>query len=262
MKTIVLLAVIVAHLSIEAHAALESRIDGAAYYDTILDVTWLADANLALTERFGIPLHPGGVGSSIDDGIVFDGRMSRTVSLEFVHRMNEANYLGFSSWRLPAHSPVNGTTYEIQVSYDASTDQGYGTPGGWVDGDDNPQSELGHMYYVNLGNLAQCPPGVGAVCSSSEYQPGWGLVNSGPFINIENDAYQYRTALTAGSGGFGEFWFFSGFQETVDGTWAYVWPVLDGDPAAAAVPVPPSLLLFLSGIFMLARGRKHKLRGA
>ena len=35
-----------------AQAALVERASGAAYYDTVLDITWLADANYAETSGF------------------------------------------------------------------------------------------------------------------------------------------------------------------------------------------------------------------
>lgn len=37
-----------------AQATLLSRLSGAAYYDTVLDITWLADANLADSNAFGV----------------------------------------------------------------------------------------------------------------------------------------------------------------------------------------------------------------
>ncbi len=39
-------------LSLSANAALESRAGGLAYYDTRLEITWLADANLSDTNDF------------------------------------------------------------------------------------------------------------------------------------------------------------------------------------------------------------------
>jgi hypothetical protein len=37
-----------------ANAALVARVGGDAFYDTVLDITWLADANYAITEDFGV----------------------------------------------------------------------------------------------------------------------------------------------------------------------------------------------------------------
>lgn len=41
-------------LATSANAALISRLGGQAVYDTDLNVTWLADANLAATNTFGL----------------------------------------------------------------------------------------------------------------------------------------------------------------------------------------------------------------
>jgi hypothetical protein len=41
-------------LSHSTHAALLSRASGQAYYDTVLNITWIADANLADTNAFGV----------------------------------------------------------------------------------------------------------------------------------------------------------------------------------------------------------------
>ena len=51
-------------VSHSANANLVTRLDGQAFYDTELDITWLANAN-------------AGAGSAFDDGSnIVDGRMS------------------------------------------------------------------------------------------------------------------------------------------------------------------------------------------
>lgn len=40
-----------------AEAALLSRLDGTAYYDTVLDITWLADANLIASNPINTNLY-------------------------------------------------------------------------------------------------------------------------------------------------------------------------------------------------------------
>ena len=57
---------------------------------------------------------------------------------------------------------------------------------------DNPQieynqntSEMGHLYYVSLGNL-----GYFATATDTTYpQTGWGLQNTGPFSHLQDDFY-------------------------------------------------------------------------
>ena len=48
-----------------ANAALVSRLNGQAIYDTDLNITWLADANLAATDSFGV----AGIGAFSSGGM-------------------------------------------------------------------------------------------------------------------------------------------------------------------------------------------------
>ena len=62
-------------------------------YDAAADVTWLADANLAATEKFGVP------------GIAPHGAMRHDTAVAWVKAMNAADhgkgYLGRTDWELP-----------------------------------------------------------------------------------------------------------------------------------------------------------------
>jgi hypothetical protein len=87
-------------VSFNSNAALYSRLGGLVYYDDVLDVTLLADANLALTNQFGLSLranefdtNPNTVGST--------GRMTLANANAWIDGMNSSNYLGFDDWRLP-----------------------------------------------------------------------------------------------------------------------------------------------------------------
>jgi hypothetical protein len=64
-----------------AHAALESRLGGQAVYDTDLNITWLADSNLAASNTFGV------------SGINADGSMTWDTAQTWIGAMNAANYL-------------------------------------------------------------------------------------------------------------------------------------------------------------------------
>ncbi len=102
-----------------ACAALQPRLGGLAVYDTDLNITWLANANLAATNTFGTA------------GVDANGTMSWNTVQNWITSMNAARYLGFSSWRLP-------TTLETDPSCSGSA---YGCTG----------SELGHLFYTELG---------------------------------------------------------------------------------------------------------------
>ncbi len=212
-----------------------------AYYDTLLDITWLANAQLAATDTFGLPtrvaLGPHPADSSGMDGYIdTSGLMNWPGVLHWIDAMNAAYYLGFNGWRLPMVSPVDGSSFDTGKSSDASTDHGFsgattdGSNGGWRDDAHAPVSELGHMYYVNLANLGQCDPGV-PWCTQ---QPGFGLRNTGPFSNIQSGFY--RSGTEYGASQAWDFSFLSGLQGvSYKSALEDAWPVHDGD---IGVPVP------------------------
>jgi hypothetical protein len=73
-----------------AYAELETRLGGKAVYDTDRDITWLADANLPLTQKFNLA-----------SSIQADGSMTWPVALEYIAAMNDQQgYLGIKPWRL------------------------------------------------------------------------------------------------------------------------------------------------------------------
>ena len=82
-----------------AQAALEGRlpvtpggVDYQAYYDTDRDLTWLADANLAASNTFGV------------GGILSSGEMDWATANLWIAAMNAdggSGYLGYNDWRLP-----------------------------------------------------------------------------------------------------------------------------------------------------------------
>jgi hypothetical protein len=116
-------------LSGAAHATLIERLGGAAYYDDVLDITWLADANLAASNTFGLTqsarLFPaaGEVGST--------GRMNWDTANAWIAGMNAADHLGFDDWRLPSAFNQDGT----------------GPCGAF----NCNSSEMGYMFYDNFG---------------------------------------------------------------------------------------------------------------
>lgn len=117
-----------------AQAELISRLDGQAIYDTDLDITWIADANLAASNTFGIdPSYANGF---------LNAQLSWNAANNWIAAMNAANYLGYSDWRLP-------TTLQPDPSCDTHSPYGYGSSGyGCMGG------ELGHLYHSELGGAA------------------------------------------------------------------------------------------------------------
>jgi len=100
-------------------------------YDKTLNITWLRDANLALSNTFGVAnINP-------------DGSMDWYTAQTFIDALNAAKYLGYSDWRLPKIEPI-GEDYDPRPSTDGSTDYSFGIT--------SPKSELAYMFAVTLRN--------------------------------------------------------------------------------------------------------------
>ncbi len=127
---------------------------------------WLRDANTAYTKRYDV-----------------DGRMSWDKANTWIASLNSSNYLGHNDWRLPDASPVDGSAYDYHWTYNGSSDVGYNisAPGSAYPG--STGSEMAYMFYTELGNKGYYD------ISGSGPQPGWGLINKGPFINMELALY-------------------------------------------------------------------------
>jgi hypothetical protein len=263
-------------VSAPGYADLINRGNG-LIYDTVLNITWLQDANLAATNTFGI------TGWNAN-------RNSWDATQDWIAAMNAANYLGVSTWRLPKILPVNGNSYNfyyypgtgiITNGYDGSYDIGYnvGAPGSAYAY--SAGSEMAYMYYVNLGNTGYYDTsGIGPQAGFNPAANSSMINASGEtiaFLNLKADFYwsetDYLLPVTSSSGtvypGQDFAWFFhfaAGGQNIaikdvsvpgIDYYPRYAWPVLDGD--VAAVPEPSTLALLgigLSAIGFTAWRRK------
>jgi hypothetical protein len=202
-KSAILLLAVLLGFSGTANAVLIDRGTG-MIYDTELGITWLQDANYAMTSGY----HHNGLMDLEETKIWID-------NLEYVDPHTGVLY---TDWRLPKTLPVDQQGYNYAWSYDGSSDIGYNIQ--------DPNSEMGYMFYANLGNLAYYDS------NGNSPQPGWGLNNTGPFINIQ--PYLYRSETQADdpynpgySWGFG---FTQGYQGIVNPTYSQpAWAVRDGD---------------------------------
>jgi hypothetical protein len=125
----------------------------ATIYDPNADVTWLADANLAAANTFGVK------------DIAPTGAMRQPTALEFVKALNDFNggkgYLGINRWQLPP------TIRGDKTCSQSDNDFGFGCSG----------SPLGKLYYGLLGLVAGQP-----VVKAPDSPVG-------PFRNIEPNLY-------------------------------------------------------------------------
>ena len=221
----------------QAQAGLVDRGSG-MLYDTVLNVTWLQDANYAKTS--GYCNTPGNCSLS-------DGRMTWTQANTWA---NTLNYGGYSSgWRLARNSPVDGTPsgWNDNYSTNGTTDVGYNITSTF--------SELSYMYYVNLGLK-------GYYSASGAYQPDHGVNGNGTsggqkdvglVKNLQSYVYWSGTAYAPSPADFA--WLFDtygGFQGLNSQSNGYfAWAVRPGDVTVAAVPVPGSVALLAGGLALL-----------
>src|ERR1039457_3314586 len=87
-------------LPLQASATLLLSLDGTTVYETVNNVTWLANANLAATDRFGLSICKG---SGPQPCVNPSGSMGYQAAAAWVNAMNAANYLGHTNWQLPTN---------------------------------------------------------------------------------------------------------------------------------------------------------------
>lgn len=212
-----------------AHADLQGRdLDGnlatfEAYYDTSLNITWLADANYAQTSGFDP-----------------DGKMDWNAANLWATQLD---INGYADWRLPKVSPVHGFSLDLTPSYDGSTDASFNYT--------HPGKEMAHLFYVTLGNSGIVDT-TGALTGCYVVDVDHCFNHQGPFANLKfpylywNDAAYVQFPAEA--------WVFRMDQGALGlGTKSgehRVWVVSDGD--VGAVPEPETVAMLLAGLGLTA----------
>ncbi|MEI7465297.1 MAG: hypothetical protein WCJ87_08125 [Burkholderiales bacterium] len=241
--------------SLSAHAVLVDR-GGGMLYDTVLNITWLQDANYAKTS--GYCSTAGTCTGGIYGESLYSGQMNWTQANTWA---NNLNYGGYSSgWRLARNTPVNGTQsgWNYDPTNDGTADRGYNITSTF--------SELSYMYYVNLSLKGAANPdgssrsdyGVNGNGSSGG-QKDVGLVR-----NLQSGVYWSSTAYAPAPAV--SAWFFGtsdGHQDVLFQWGGYfAWAVRDGDVTVAAVPVPGSVALLAGGLALLGVVTRRRERSA
>lgn len=202
-------------------------------YDTVLNLTWLADWNAGAGTSFD---NSGPLGSS-----KVDGRMTWTNANAWAASLTEDG----GGWVLPTVLDTDAPGCQL---YNTGTDCGYNVYGSEVERRDSP---LAHMYYDTLGNLPN-PLGVDMP------HPIVGLKNTGPFSNMQRDGYWSGTALaTYPASGAWLFWmFFGGQDHNGQNLDVFAVAVRPGDVLAGSVPEPGGLALLGLAIGTAALARR------
>ena len=208
-------------LSGSAQAALIDR-GGGLIYDTDLNVTWLQDANYAQTS-----------------GYIANGHMTWGEANTWATNLD---YGGYADWRLPTTNNAS-TPCANTYTYSGGT-CGFNNPG---------TSELSHLFYIELGNLAWISP-------TGQIQSNSGLVNKGPFINFYKNNYWSGTDYELDPSNAWTFYTTDGaqFEGNKMDHYGYALAVRNGD--VAAVPEPEAWGLMLSGLGLVgwAARRRNK----
>lgn len=201
----------------------------AFFYDTTLDVTWLANMNAS-------------------------GAMNWASAMAWADALSIG---GFTDWRLPHVIDSGAPGCQVGVS---GTDCGYNvqTQVG------SAYSEWAHLYHVTLGNLSRHLTN-GAIRSGVQ-GVDWGLTNDAYFQNMQL-AY-YWTGTKFGASSTDPAWMFdTQWAAQIGGAMnltAHAVAVRDGDVLreVSEVPEPQSLVLALTALAGLSVARRRQRRAA
>lgn len=218
-----------------------------AYYDTALDITWLADASYILTSGY---IQNLGYHDYSDGGVTSTDASYWVDQLGFHDSVNQITY---HDWRLPTVRPVNGASFNLDYSSDGSTDVGYNIT--------SPQSELSYMFNVNLGNPGyRTSAGVDSGCYVDSGNTC--LDNVGPFSNLSPGVFWSDTSAEDGNGygGMFVFWAHYGSQQlwADNGDHLSAWAVSSGDVGIAAVPEADTWAMLLVGLGLVGVAVRHR----
>ena len=194
-----------------AGTGLQVNLGGATIYDPMTNITWLANANLAATNTFGLPRCTSPTAPSLC--VAQDGAMTWNSARQYIANLNTAAYLGQTNWQAPTIS---------------TTCAGYG-----CDGSDNP---MGNLFYDQFGLVE----GAAAVATPN--------ISVGPFNNLQPYLYwscvgntiQDACQSAGPAANFEESYSFgAGFQGTdLLANDLYVTAYFVGPPASASMTPP------------------------
>ena len=175
----------------------------------------------------------------------------------------EDSWYNQMNWADNLSLTVNGMTYDNwYLPETVDGDWEYGEDGTTTAGFNITTSDMGHLYYTELGNIAY--PG-----SPPDPDPTATLQRSGPFENLLSDAYWSMTTAAANSLSAWVFMFASGYQtrDPKDGLPTDMYPggghsaiaIMSGRiQVGSNVPVPTTAFLFGIGLLGFAGVARRK----
>jgi len=217
-----------------------------AYYDDILDITWLKDANFAKTSGYDA-----------------DGKMTWGAANTWAGQLEIG---AFDDWRLTNVQPQNGSTFDYNYAADGTTDYGYNIT--------NQLHEMAYMFHVNLGLEGPCDGAntAGTTCDTSGagwHNTSWdtaidtaNLGNNIAVDNLMSYVYWDDVEYAPNTNYAWAFDTYSGRQVYyTKNDSLYGWAVRSGDvgastPPASSVPEPTTLAIFGLGLLGLVARRK------
>ncbi len=194
LETVFLAVAVFLFAALPAGATLVDMNDG-TIYDTDTQLSWLKDANYAMTS-----------------GYKEDAFMSWDMAVAWIASLNAGNgFAGLTGWRLPnADLSCAGNSFAYNCT----------------------NSEMGHIYYTELGNKGYCD-----VLGSCP-QTGWGLINTSPFTNFQVYVpYWSGTECAWDPSSVWQFVFYSGCQVFGSkGSAGHTWAVRPGARSVIDLP--------------------------